>query len=222
MNSPDQSFSQIIRCGHCGNKAPMQVVSSYQQIKKDGIEEADISWEERDLYQLLVCISCNGITLRKFHEVPWGAEENEVATVLYPHPEKVPLALPQQVMTAYQAANKVRSIDPNAYAVLLGRVLEVVCQDRNAEGNTLFSKLEDLGNKGDIPRPLVEMAHSLRQLRNVGAHASLGELTAKEIPFLDDLCRAILEYVYSAPELIERVRRRFAEITGGGGPSGNA
>lgn len=135
---------------------------------------------------------------------------------LYPHAEKQLTALPRNVMTAYQAAGKVRSIDPNAYAVLIGRVLEIVCKDRNAEGAALYEKLEDLVNKGEIPRRLVDMAHSLRQLRNVGAHASLGELTKEEIPFLDDLCRAVLEYVYSAPELVERARRRFEEITGGG------
>jgi len=103
-------------------------------------------------------------------------------------------------------------MDPNAYGVLLGRVLDILCEDRRANGDTLYKKLEDLGNKGEIPKPLVEMAHSLRQLRNVGAHASLGELTGKEIPFLDNLCRAILEYVYEAPDLIQKAKQRLDEI----------
>ena len=120
--------------------------------------------------------------------------------------------LPPKVMSSYQAAVKVRAIEPNAYGVLLGRVLEVLCEDRKANGDTLYKKLEDLGNRGEIPQPLVEMAQSLRQLRNVGAHASLGELTAKEIPFLDDLCRAILEYVYDAPDLILKAKQRLDEI----------
>jgi Domain of unknown function (DUF4145) len=63
----------------------------------------------------------------------------------------------------------------------------------------LNKKLNDLAEKGEIPTKLVEVAHSLRKLRNFGAHASLGELTRDEIPILDDLCRAILEYVYNAP-----------------------
>jgi len=55
----------------------------------------------------------------------------------------------------------------------------------------------------------------LGQLKsNIGAHASLGELSPTEIPFLDDLCRAILEYVYSGPQLIEAVRIRLIEIKG--------
>ena len=56
------------------------------------------------------------------------------------------------------------------------------------------------------------MAHNLRQLRNVGAHANLGDLTTNEIPFLDDLCLAILEYVYSAPLLLQSAENKLQEI----------
>jgi hypothetical protein len=45
-------------------------------------------------------------------------------------------------------------------------------------------------------------ARGLRQFRNVGAHAELGELTKEEAPILENLTRAILEYVSSAPLLI--------------------
>jgi hypothetical protein len=174
---------------------------------------------EGDIYQLLVCPACRGVSLGKYFYADYQSEEevkSEVTTILYPTSVRTPSALPSKVMSAYQAATRVRGVDANAYAVLLGRVLEIVCDDRNAIGDTLYKKLEDLGNRGEIPRPLVEMAHSLRQLRNVGAHADLGELTVKEIPFLDDLCRAILEYVYSAPDLVESAKKRLSEISKGG------
>jgi hypothetical protein len=56
------------------------------------------------------------------------------------------------------------------------------------------------------------MAHGLRQLRNVGAHADLGELNESEIPVLDALSRAILEYVYRAPRLLEEVNERLKKL----------
>jgi hypothetical protein len=90
-----------------------------------------------------------------------------------------------------------------------GRVLELICLDREARGTTLNEKLQDLAKRGNIPGPLGEMAHQLRALRNVGAHATLGELTSQEVPILDDLCRAILEYVYTAPNLITQVKKRI-------------
>ena len=100
---------------------------------------------------------------------------------LYPQPETIGKYLPKAIHSAYEAAGKVRRIDANAYAVLLGRVVEIICQDRKAQGESLHDKLQDLASRGEIPAELVEMAHGLRQLRNVGAHADLGELNESEI-----------------------------------------
>lgn len=190
----------------------MEIVADYSQVKEHFHEEVTWPIDEGDIYELLACPACEEVTLRKYYYAIYLDANEMVPVVLYPYEDKTPAALPPVVMTAYQAAGKVRSIDPNAYAVLLGRVLDVVCKDRKVTGNTLYERLEDLGRKGEIPQPLVEMAHGLRQLRNVGAHAELGELTSDEIPFLDGLCRAILEYVYSAPELVERAKTRLDEI----------
>jgi hypothetical protein len=85
----------------------------------------------------------------------------------------------------------------------------VVCEDRQAKGDSLHKKLQDLSTRGEIPTKLVDVARSLKDLRNVGAHASLGNLTADEVPILEDLTRAILEYVYSAPALAEAAVKRL-------------
>jgi hypothetical protein len=117
--------------------------------------------------------------------------------------------LPSQIQEAYELALKVRVIEPNAYAVLLGRILEMICKDRGAVGKDLHEQLNSLATKGEIPIKLVGVAQSLRQLRNLGAHASIGELTSEEIPLLDDLCKAILEYVYIAPYLAKQAENRY-------------
>jgi hypothetical protein len=195
----------------------MEVVFNHSALKNLNEDDPRLSpIMEGDVFQLLVCPACEGVSLGNYFRADYLPEEendNEVTTIVYPPSARLPTALPPKVRIGYQAAVKVRSIDPNAYGVLLGRVLELLCEDRSAKGDTLYTKLEDLGNRDEIPKPLVEMAHSLRQLRNLGAHASLGELTASEIPFLDELCRAILEYVYEAPDLIDRAKRRLDEIS---------
>jgi hypothetical protein len=132
--------------------------------------------------------------------------------VLYPVKRDAPSGVPAKISKAYNAANRVRAADANAYGVLLRRVLELVCLDRNAAGRDLNSKLADLAQKGEIPNKLVGVAKGLRQLGNVGAHATLGELTPEEIPVLDDLCRAILEYVYSAPSLAQCAEERLKRL----------
>jgi hypothetical protein len=122
------------------------------------------------------------------------------------------VGLSPKIEQAYQSALKVKNVDSNAFAVLLGRVLDQVCIERGAKGDSLYDRLKDLASKGEIPTRLAEMAHQLRHLRNIGAHADLGDLTSAEVPILDDLCRAILEYVYTAPKLIEQVELKMAEL----------
>lgn len=213
MSTKEKSYSSVTKCLHCGNSSRMEFVAEYSQSENQFIEETEQLITSGYEYQLLLCEACKNVTLRRFFDADYFDNDDYVLEILYPQENKLPNALPPKVMTSYQAATKVRNIDANAYAVLLGRVLEIICQDRNAAGDTLYKKLEDLSNKGEIPKPLAEMAHSLRQLRNVGAHADLGDLTKKEIPFLDDLCRAVLEYVYSAPELVEKAKKRLEEIS---------
>jgi len=99
---------------------------------------------------------------------------------------------------------KVKAVDSNAFGVLIGRTIEMVCVDRDASGRFLSDKLTSLAKKGEIPDKLVRVASVLNKLRNVGAHAELGELTTDEVPILDDLCRALLDYVYTAPFLAQK------------------
>jgi Domain of unknown function (DUF4145) len=214
MSDREKRFSVALQCSHCGNTAPMEFVAEYSQTKDYSHEESHLSWETGAVYELLLCAACNGVVLRRYYYHELRDPEEWVPVVLYPQADKLPSGLPEKVKIAYEAAVKAKGIDPNAYAVLLGRVLELLSEDRGATGKTLFKKIENLADKGEIPRPLAELAHNLRSLRNIGAHANLGELTTAEIPFLDDLCRAILEYVYSAPQLIEAVKVRLNEIKG--------
>ncbi|MDA0268218.1 MAG: DUF4145 domain-containing protein, partial [Cyanobacteria bacterium] len=87
------------------------------------------------------------------------------------------------------------------------------------KGKNLYDKLKVLADNGEIPNNLVGVAHGLRMLRNIGVHEPLKGLSSDEIPILDDLSRAILEYLYIAPNLamkaeasFERLKKKKAEI----------
>ena len=90
----------------------------------------------------------------------------------------------------------------------------MVCEDRAAKGHSLNDKLDDLASRQEIPTKLVAVATKLRHFRNIAAHALLGELTTEEIPILDDLTRALLEYVYSAPHLVDQADKRLQALKG--------
>ena len=63
-----------------------------------------------------------------------------------------------------------------------------------------------------IQDQFTDMAHQLREVGNIAAHADEIELTPAEVPILDDLCRAILEYVYTTPALIQQVQTRINNL----------
>lgn len=193
------------RCGNCSKTVKQQVVASYTDKVPYEDEEAGIYVEEDYLLRLSRCPSC------QYFNLTVETEDGEVI-VLYPTSPKELEGLPGSVAKAYNAARAVQRIDSNAFAVLLGRVLELICLDRGAKGSTLNEQLQDLANRGEIPDRLAKMAHQLRAMRNIGAHATLGELTSAEVPILEDLCRAILEYVYTAPHLIAKVEQRIKKL----------
>jgi len=207
MAQDSDTFSSPVRCGHCGNIAPMRIPTRYSAVCKHEDPATSYPWEAGDIYEVLVCPACQQVTFRTYG---WNDSMESEADVtyktLYPQSIRIPVGLPVEIEKAYLAAIKVKAIDSNAFAVLLGRVLERVCVDRSATGDSLHKRLSDLAGKSEIPAKLVDVAHGLRHLRNVGAHADLGELTSEEVPILDDLCRAILEYVYTAPHLAQKAQ----------------
>lgn len=208
MDQP--KFTETIACGHCGNHAPMRVVAKHSEITTHTQEGAPFDWDAGPFWELSKCPACGGIVLRRgyWHE-HLSNETGPDYEVLYPAESQEIEGLPKKIASAYTAALKVKPIDSNAFGVLLGRVLDLVCIEQNAEGDSLFDRLKNIAGKDVIPKQLAEMAHGVRKLRNIGAHADLGELTPAEVPTLENLIKAILEYVYAAPAMVSRVQEKL-------------
>jgi hypothetical protein len=192
----------------------MEVGAAYSDTQTHGEDDpSGPSWETGTIYDLLVCPACRAVSLRSYFWHDAMDSEAEIKpTILYPSSARMPLGLPPTIEKAYIAALRVRPIDSNAFGVLIGRVIDLVCADRSAQGKFLSQKLADLAKKGEIPEKLVGVSTSLTKLRNVGAHAELGELTEEEVPIVDALCRALLDYLYTAPFLAQRAEDRVAQL----------
>ncbi len=209
----EKSFTESTKCGHCQNVVTMEIVARHSTVQQEEDERSPFTWEAGFLFELIKCPACREIMLRRLHwDDRYMDGSDQDYETLYPAGDKMPRGLPPKIKKGYEAAQRVRNVDPNAYGVLLGRVLEMVCGDRNASGDTLEQRLQCLSTRGDIPTKLVAVATGLRKLRNVGAHPDLGELTGAELPVLDDLTRAILEYVYSAPSLAKEAEDRLGKL----------
>ncbi|MFN8356333.1 MAG: DUF4145 domain-containing protein [Spirosomataceae bacterium] len=195
-------LSKLISCRHCGNIAKMEIVGNVNDDHTDyDPDEGPIgAWGIH--YNVLRCPACEKINIVSYTWHDGMESDDEISyDFLYPQNSNYPIGLPEKILTAYKAAEKVKSIDVNAYAILMRRLLELVCLDREASSGTLAAMLKELADKNEIPQKLVKVASGLKDFGNIGAHAGSGELTEKEIPIVNALCSAILEYVYSAPHL---------------------
>ena len=101
------------------------------------------------------------------------------------------------------------NIEPNSFAVQMGRTLEAVCNYEKAAGKTLSDRLNNLVSSGRIPPTLAQMAQQLRQIRNLGAHDVDDEVSEQDVPIILDFVEAVLEYLYVAPAKIAAVQARL-------------
>jgi Domain of unknown function (DUF4145) len=209
----EEKYTIAITCKHCVNKAPMLIVAHYSEVTNHEDKKSHDFWDEGPFWEILKCPACENIMLRGgyWHERIHDGTGPDYE-ILYPNNSKEIIGLPREISESLKAAQRVKTIDSNAFAVLLGRVLDLICIDKEAKGKSLYDRLADIANKNIIPQQLVEMANQLRHLRNIGAHANLGELTPEEIPVLESLINAILEYVYSAPALMKKVQTRIESL----------
>jgi hypothetical protein len=205
--------SKLIACRHCGNISRMDI---------EGNVFVNESWEDPQYgpgpdqgthYDILKCPACDKINIVTYFTHEYMESEEDISyEFLYPQNSEYPQGLPQNILVSYKAAEKVKSIDVNAYAILMRRLLEQVCIDRGANSGTLATMLTELANKGEIPQKLVKVAAGLKDFGNIGAHAGSGDLSIEEIPIVNALCKAILEYVYSAPYLVDVAETKLKQI----------
>ena len=193
-----------LHCGHCRIDVDMHHLTTGVYCE-EGVD--DKYWWRYYLYQ---CPACKDVTLLLEYsttEEYFGYDELPVHTsFLYPPKPDVDY-LPDSVRKEVTSALSVRRTDGNAFAVLVGRALESVCADFSAEGKTLYHQLEDLAGRGLIPGNLMDATKQIRLVRNMGAHASIGTVSERDVNILDTLLRTVLEYLYKAPALIAELNK---------------
>jgi hypothetical protein len=90
--------------------------------------------------------------------------------------------------------------------MLIRRALEALCNDRKAIPGGLDKRLKDLASRGEIPPTLAEMVDVIRVLANKSAHTSDLRLSENDASSMDDLFRAIIEYVYIGPSKLRHLQ----------------
>ncbi|MGI8349627.1 DUF4145 domain-containing protein [Niallia circulans] len=211
---------EVLTCYHCGNKTVMKLIATYEDLKEEKITNNVLGSNFKyvisfkDKWELFLCQVCNNVTLKQKSSNSEDADHNGEMIVdekiLYPYRTSDVSNVPENVLSAYEAALKVRLIDSSICAIAIRRTLETMCKDKKAEGRDLYSMLSFLSSKGILPPILNEMATVLRKIGNAAAHADEKEDWGDLIPSLIDFTKIILDYVYNLPLQIENIQNRIS------------
>lgn len=189
---------KILFCPHCGNTAPQKLIYSHEYVgdayEMDG-KKSDIGPPCE--YFLRACETCNDLLL--YHSFV-----DDEPDLLFPKPVELPISVPRNVRECFSEAARIKITAPNAYAVMLRRGLEAICDDRKIKKGNLYKRLKMLATNGEIPPTLAEITTILRVLGNVGAHSAAKNVTVPMTWGMDEFFRAIVEYVYIAPDKVKK------------------
>ena len=127
-------------------------------------------------------------------------------------------ALPERVAQRYLEAWRVQAVAPTACAILIGSTLEAICAHEHVLGSTLPEKLTALAQRKRLPTLLVDVAHALRYLRNIGSHEAEETIVPEDIPVMLAGLDMLISYLYLLPlqriALEERLQQHLAERRG--------
>lgn len=206
-------IQKVAFCPHCGNRAPQRLLVKHDYrhpYDRSFHEDGNVySEEDSSTYFVAACETCNEILLYNHYTWKVSAENFLHADLVYPEGIELDKSVPDRVRACYAEAARIRKTAPNAYAVMIRRALEALCEDRGTKKGRLQDGLSELVARGEIPALLAEVASVLRALGNTGAHNSDKSVALDLIWLIDELFRTVLEYVYIAPKRLALFRQRL-------------
>jgi hypothetical protein len=118
--------------------------------------------------------------------------------------------LPAPILASLEEAIKAHSAGCfKASALMVRRVLEEVCKDKNATGSDLKARLRALGGNIIIPQELLDAADELRILGNDAAHVeakTYDNIGKDEATLAIELAKELLKAVYQYASLVSKLK----------------
>jgi Domain of unknown function (DUF4145) len=118
--------------------------------------------------------------------------------------------LPTSILESLEEAVKSHAAGCyKASALMVRRLLEELCEDKNATGKDLKDRLKNLGKSIVVPAELLDAADELRILGNDAAHVESKDydaIGAPEASIAIELAKELLKAVYQYSALLGRLK----------------
>lgn len=190
---------QILLCPHCYNETSHKLILTHR---------LEPTWYQSNgepcegpptpvTYLGFACSTCNDLSLYLIID-----DDDDTMRLEYPKSHILEASIPLPIRKNYAEAKLLQKRSPNAFAVMIRRSLEALCDDKNVRSGTLRDRLKALTESKEMPPILAEASSALRLLGNAGAHHTNEDITIPQTWKIDKLFLAVVEYIYIAPKLI--------------------
>lgn len=205
----DRDKFRLLTCFHCGNKGLLTIC--HKETKSYGGPVEDWRGEIVDFEPLetfhwytLTCPVCNKVTLWECFDAEYM--EHPETTTLYPQSAIDTTGVPESIKSAFESALKVKNIDTAICSLALRRVLEAICKDKGAEGNTLEKMIANMIEREILPSTFDDACWIIRQMGNSAAHADQKDFLMYHVNQTIDFVQSIINYLYTLPVKIKKLR----------------
>ena len=197
----------LIDCPDCESKVSAIVLAERQYPGAD-------EYEPFTNY-FLECPACQRTMVGNSEPIQTGPDTWDMSnpTRLWPKPKRsLDWSIPATVRKSIHEAQKCFGAQAyGACAVMCGRSLEALGKQHGTKDWQLSRSLRELRDKGIIDGRLFEWGESLRDRRNIGAHATDEDISKEDASDVLDFTIAICEYVYVLAEKYAAFKKREAE-----------
>jgi hypothetical protein len=199
-----------ILCEKC--KTNHEVLVSTDLVGEDCFSDFTYYYDES--HQIIRCLGCDTISFRKISSNSEDTDYDEttnqtislVTELLFPHRGndthfliKDTQILPFNIKRIYEETIKaINSNQPILTGMGIRSLLEAICKDKQAKGNSLFEKINDLVKMGILAAEGESTLHTLRNLGNDAVH-EVKPHTPKQLSLAIDVCEHLLQGVYLLP-----------------------
>ena len=209
----NKRLTKIAFCPHCGNKTTQLLLYTHDCEDIITMDDEDGGHDQSFpvTYYLTVCETCNFPIL--YGELLWGTDEKDFqkSSLMWPKQKELSREVPQRIREYYEEAIRIKRIAPSSFAGQIRKCLEALCDSRKIKRGQLINRLNELSDKGEIPKHFIEMADILRFFGNIGVHSSETNIHSLPVDTIDDFFTAIIEYVYGFPSRIEEIKQSYKE-----------
>ena len=211
-----QGEEHLLPCAKCTGKTAHKVLVSVDVRGDEGDDRFTFSWSIA--YQIVQCLGCKAVSFRKassnsedYGPIGDGGEVGyAVSETLYPSRiEGIKglgddtCYLPSNVQRIYSETLIALSTQaPVLAGIGLRALLETVCKEKNAAGNDLFTKIDNLVSTGILTPASAAILHKIRTLGNAAAH-EVKPHSDKQLCLAMEIVEHLLRDVYILPKQVE-------------------